>query len=85
MLHGNTPWTANTEYELINTIQSKPLVISPHLSTDTKDLLTQMLQINEKDRIDWDTLLKHTIFKERFKSYLIKENELENKLKYLMS
>ena len=43
-----------------------------------------MLKIYESDRIDWDNLLKHPIFKGKFMSYLLKSSQLENKFKYLM-
>lgn len=60
-------------------------MIDPKLSPHTKEVLTAMLKIYEDDRIDWDTLLKHPIFKGKFMEYLLKSNQLENKLKYLMS
>lgn len=40
------------------------------LSDITKDVLTKMLRIKEKDRIDWDNLLRHPIFKGKFTAYL---------------
>jgi len=31
LLHGRTPWTANTEFELVKNISTKPLQINPNL------------------------------------------------------
>ncbi len=54
MLHGTTPWTAQTEFELVKNIESKPLVIANELKPETKDFLTKCLQVYEKDRLSWD-------------------------------
>ena len=32
ILHGHTPWTARSEFELVNNITNKPLKISPNFS-----------------------------------------------------
>jgi len=32
MLHHKTPWTAGSVYELVNNIETKPLLINPNLS-----------------------------------------------------
>jgi serine/threonine protein kinase len=61
------------------------LVFGEGISSKAKDLLSKMLQIKEKDRIDWDTLFKHPIFNGRFKNYIDKNIQLQSKLKYLMS
>ena len=39
VLHGKTPWTARSEYELIKNIQTKPLKISEKLSPAVADFL----------------------------------------------
>ena len=31
MLHGRTPWTAKSEFELVNNISKRPLQLSPNL------------------------------------------------------
>lgn len=54
MLHGKTPWTARTEFELVKNIETKPLIISPSLSHDCKDFLTKVLKTHEKERLSWD-------------------------------
>jgi len=46
MLHGKTPWTAHTEFELVKNIETKPLQINPNLKPETKDFLTKCLQIH---------------------------------------
>lgn len=54
MLHGRTPWTAKSEYELINNIETKPLKIQETLSETTKDFLQKTLGVTEQQRISWD-------------------------------
>lgn len=63
MLHGKTPWSASTEYELINNIEQKPLVINPNLQKDTKDFITNTLKCEENERLSWDDVFLHPIFK----------------------
>jgi hypothetical protein len=45
MLHGTTPWTAKSEYELIQNINNKPLQINPKFSDNVKSLLKAMLKL----------------------------------------
>ena len=54
MLHGRTPWTGKSEYDLIKKIETKPLEIDHKFSYETKDFLEKCLRIEEKDRISWD-------------------------------
>lgn len=46
MLHGKTPWTAHTEFELVRNIEMKPLVVSPSLKPETKDFLARCLKVH---------------------------------------
>lgn len=46
MLHGKTPWTAHTEFELVRNIEMKPLAMSPSLKPETKDFLSRCLKIH---------------------------------------
>lgn len=69
MLHGKTPWTANTEFELVKNIETKPLIINPSLSAHTKDFITRCLKVHEKDRMSWDEVFLHPIFQGYFHQY----------------
>jgi serine/threonine protein kinase len=85
MLHGRPPWTAKSEYELINNIETKPLRIDDNLSHNTKDFLQKALGITEEKRISWDELFAHPIFNNVFQEELSNHNEkLENKYKKVM-
>lgn len=67
LLHGETPWTANTEVQLVRNIEKMPLNIKRHdLSPETRDFLTRCLQVKEADRISWDEIFAHSIFKGYF-------------------
>jgi len=54
MLHGKTPWTAQSEYELIKNIESRPLQINSSLSSNTRDFITKTLKLQESARLSWD-------------------------------
>lgn len=45
LLHGTTPWVANTEYELIKNLLSKPLKFTVELSPVVKDFLSKCLKV----------------------------------------
>jgi hypothetical protein len=51
MLHGKTPWTANSEIQLINAIKTKKITYSKLISDMSKDFIARCLQINEEERI----------------------------------
>lgn len=69
MLHGNTPWTARTEFELVTNIQKKIYTLDPKLSEKTKDFINKTLKLYEEDRMSWDELFKHPIFGGYFNKY----------------
>jgi hypothetical protein len=55
LLHGDTPWTANTELQLVRNIEKQPLAIRRKaLSPETEDFLRRCLQLKETARISWD-------------------------------
>ena len=67
LLHGETPWTANNEVQLVRNIEKMPLVIKrKDLSAETQDFLRRCLQVHEKDRISWDEIFVHPIFQGYF-------------------
>jgi serine/threonine protein kinase len=85
LLHHRTPWTAGSVYELIKNIESKPLVIDQNLSPDTKDFLRKTLAKTEKERIEWDQVFDHSIFKGYFDQFRINNKKIEDKLKAVMN
>lgn len=67
ILHGIPPWTANREIELIKNIERIPLTIKrKDLSAETEDFLRGCLQLQEADRLSWDEIFRHPIFKGYF-------------------
>jgi serine/threonine protein kinase len=69
LLHGETPWRGNREYELANNIEHQPLAIRrKDLSPDTVSFLKGTLQIYEKDRLSWNEVFMHPIFNGLFVS-----------------
>ena len=69
MLHGRTPWTARTEFELVKNIENKPLQLDPSLHGPTRDFLERCLRIYEKDRMSWDEVFVHPVFEGYFQQY----------------
>ena len=65
-MSGKTPWTGNSEYELIKNIERIPLSFPVELQENTKDFIRKCLALDEKDRFSWDELLLHPIFKGYF-------------------
>lgn len=84
MLHGVTPWTAKTEYELVQNLQKKPLTMDPKLKESTRDFLSKTLKIYEDDRICWDDLFRHPIFNGYFNKYQDENTQFENMYKKVM-
>ena len=46
MMTGRTPWTGNSEYELIKNIERTPLTFPVELSEITKDFIKRCLAID---------------------------------------
>ena len=84
-MHGRTPWTARSEFELIKNIETKPLKISDKLSPMVIDFLNKCLKIYEDERISWDGVFKHPIFGNRFNKELSENANLENVFKKIMA
>lgn len=59
---GEYPWKGSTEQELLKAIETCPLSIPSTTSKAVALLIESMLQIKEKDRIDWGDILKHPAF-----------------------
>jgi calcium-dependent protein kinase len=54
---------------LVKNIETKPLVIDSALKPTTRDFLEKTLKINEKERLSWDEVFLHPIFKGYFHTY----------------
>ena len=85
ILHGTTAWIAKSEYELIQNIQNKPLKINSKLSDHTRSCIEAMLKLDEKDRISWDSLLRHPVFQGHFHEYINMNQSFEDKMKSVMN
>lgn len=85
MLHGRTPWTAHSEFELVKNIETKPLIIDSNLSTSAQDFLRRTLALNEMDRLSWDEVFLHPVFEGAFAEFGAERGQFENKLKAVMS
>lgn len=86
LLHGTTPWTAKSEYQLVQNIQKKPLNIKrKDLKPVTIDFLKKCLAIKQDNRISWDELFVHPIFQGFFDEKGGNNQIFENKLKQIMN
>lgn len=65
ILYSFPPWPANDFKELINNIYTQPLTFPSNIKISelTKDFIRSCLEINEAERISWDQVFKHPIFK----------------------
>lgn len=84
MLHGHTPWSARTQFELIHQIGNKPLSIDKDLSDESKNFIEMALQLEESNRPSWDEVFLHSIFKDHFQQYALENKHFEDKLKRVM-
>ena len=48
LLHHYTPWTAQSEHNLVQNIEQQPLKMNKILGADTKDFLSKTLAIYEE-------------------------------------
>lgn len=85
ILHGRTPWTAKSEYDLIKNIETQPVKISDKFSPETVDFLHKCLKVYEEDRISWDGIFKHPIFGNFFNQKVEEGESLENVFKKVMA
>ena len=64
MLHGTTPWPANSELQLINAIRAKRPHYSPHISERSREFIVGCLQRREEDRMSWEEAFRHPLLTE---------------------
>lgn len=60
-------------------------MIDQKLSQHTKDFLKKALQYEERDRLSWDEVFSHPIFRGMFEYLRKDKQEIEDKLKMLMT
>ena len=65
LLYGLTPWFAQNPTILLKNIKNEPLKFpqKPCRSDDIKELISQMLVIDEKHRINWAGIYEHKLIK----------------------
>ena len=71
LLHGRTPWTGKSEYELLQNIETKRAVIDEGFGKNTVDFLSRALQVKEDSRMGWNELFAHPIFNGSFSKTLL--------------
>jgi len=59
MIFGSRPWNAKSELYLLEAILFTPIEFNKEVREETKDLITKMLQVAEKDRLSWDEVYNH--------------------------
>jgi calcium-dependent protein kinase len=71
MLFGVTPWTAQTEEELLSNIYRIKISFPNHIqiSNDSRNFILKCLQIEEKNRISWSEITNHSLFENETKIY----------------
>jgi serine/threonine-protein kinase ULK/ATG1 len=84
MLHGCTPWPANSELQLINAINTKPLTFDPALSDKSKDFIKRCLRRREEDRMTWEEAFSHPLVGEGSLSFRREEKENRTPRQVLM-
>ena len=51
LIKGRTPWSASNEKELLDKLLKQPVTYNSSISTDTKDLISRLLQTDESKRM----------------------------------
>jgi len=67
MLVGKKPWevAGNDVDEYLSKIKKEPLKIPEQISSETKSLLSSMLEIDEEKRLSWDQISTHAALKDK--------------------
>ena len=85
MIHRRTPWTANSEFQLVQNIRNQPLKMRPGLKPETVSFLEGCLGLEEEKRFSWDQVFNHPIFDGFFKQYALQNEMFEDRLKAVMN
>ena len=73
LLHGETPWDAETECELLEKIETVPVKFKVECKKGVQDFILSCLKIKEANRISWEQMYTHPLFSSYFKNF-VKEN-----------
>ena len=63
LIFGRQPWTGSSQTVLLQNIKQVPLSFEEPTHKEVKDLLSKMLEYDEKRRMDWKQVLEHPVFK----------------------
>lgn len=64
MLFGDVPWPVASKFELMQAFKLIPLRFPhKHISPALRDLIERCLRIEESERIDWESIYRHPLFK----------------------
>jgi serine/threonine protein kinase len=67
MITGEFPWKGEDPQELLKSIKTQQLQFPPiPISQEYKDFIRGCLQVKEEDRLSWDELFEHDIFKKKY-------------------
>lgn len=60
VLYGKTPWFGENQFILLKSIQKNPLTFpsKPAISAKVVNLIKEMLQMKEADRISWEKMFE---------------------------
>jgi serine/threonine protein kinase len=61
MIYGSTPWPANNELQLLNSIMTRVVPFDASISDPSKDFIKKCLKIKEEDRMNWEDAFKHPV------------------------
>lgn len=83
MIYGETPWNAPSGYYLNKKIMSEPLKFpkTPEIDASLKDLIKNMLEVKQNDRISSKEILNHPAFIKNYDSDL--KEEMPDFIKHL--
>lgn len=63
LIFGDVPWPVNSKFELIQAFKTRPLRFPHKISAILQNFIECCLKISENDRIDWEELYCHPLFK----------------------
>lgn len=61
MIYGHTPWPANNQIQLLNSIKGRSVPFDSSISESSKDFIKKCLKIKEEERMSWEEAFKHPI------------------------
>lgn len=67
LIFGDVPWPANSRFELLQAFKTQPLSFPKerHTSALLQDFVRKCLAFEEKNRVDWEGVYKHPLFRDK--------------------